>query len=192
MHTWVGTHNVGPKLAQRGWFLLGIALLGVGVGFGRSGTSDPALPPLDALDPMFLQAVTASISQHDVKAILTRRRTSGPVHIRLYSTCDTEQRCIIFSTMDFTDTRSSTSTMSLRVAVSVMPEATGAPRAIGSPWQVRTRDRALNASATYGGDFSDLSLLPAMGDDHAIASLLISIHFAINHALDARPARVST
>lgn len=183
MKTWGGIRSAGTQVARRHLLpLLGIGLVVFGVGCARWIS---AALPLEALDPTFMKAVTASVSPNDVKAILAYRRASGPVHIRLYTSCDPEQRCIILTTMDFTDERSESSTISLKVAVHVMPDTGGAHRTTRASWQIRSFDPSNDGSATYAGDFSTLKDVPFVGDRNAMAGLLISIRSAIGTALRA-------
>ena len=182
MKTWAGVRNVNVVVALRLLAVLAIGLLETGVGFAKW---NPTPRHLEALDPTFMKAVTASVSQHDVKTILAHQRSSGPVHVQLYTSCDEEQRCTILTTMDFSDAQFDASTISLKVAVHVMPETDGPHKTIRSSWQVQSMNAAFDAHTTYAGDFSDLKGLPAIGDNHAIAGLLTAIQAAIRDALGA-------
>ena len=183
MEKWVAFGGVNRAGASRGLLtLVGIGLLG----FGAGATKWYLTPPrLEALDPVLMRAVTSSVSQHDVKAILAHRPSSGPVHIKLYTSCDEAQHCTVFTAMDFTDALSEQSTVSLRVAVSVLAGSSRSYKISGSSWQVRRTDPATNASATYAGLFSNLGDFPPVGDGKAITGLLVSIQSAIGDALVA-------
>lgn len=167
--------------ASRGLLTLTvISVLAIGVGVTRRNLTPP---PLEALDPTFMKAVTTAVSQRDVKAILARRPFSGPVEIRLFTSCHEDQHCTVFTTMEFTDVRSEESTVSLRVAVSVLAESDSSHRLSGSSWQVRRTDSATNATSTYAGVFPNLEDLPPTEDSNAITGLLITIQSAIGRAL---------
>ena len=182
MGTWIAVRSVNSRFVRRLLALLAMGFLGMGVGFAKW---NPAPRPLEALDPTLMKAVTASVSPHDVKAVLAHRHASGPVHLQLYTSCDEEQRCTIFTAMDFSDALADTSTISLRVAVRVTPETVGPGNTIGSSWQVLSMNPAIDTHTTYAGDFSDLKDLPAIGDNNAIAGLLTSMQGAISDALRA-------
>lgn len=85
--------------------------------------------------------------------------------------------------MDFTDALSEQSTVSLRVAVSVLTASSASYKISESSWQVRRTDPATNASATYAGLFSNLGHFPPIGDSKAITALLVSMQSAIEDAL---------
>lgn len=181
METWEAFGGVKRAGASRGLLtLVGIGLLALGAGATKWY---PTPPQLEELDPVLMRAVTSSVSQHDVKAILAHRPSSGPVHIKLYTSCDEVQHCTVFTAMDFTDALSEQSTVSLRVAVSVLAGASPSYKISGSSWQVRRTDPATNASATYSGLFSNLVNFPPIGDSKAITALLVSIQSAIEDAL---------
>lgn len=182
METWIGILGVNARAARRLFPLLCIALLGIGVVSARRA---PTPLPLEELDPTLMKAVTASVSQHDVKAVLAFQRSNAPVHLRLYTSCDEVQRCTIFTKMDFPHSELRAPTMSLRVAVRVIPGAGSAHRTIASSWQVQSDDPAINKHAAYAGNFSDLKDVPPMGDNNAVASLLTSIQSAIGKVLCA-------
>lgn len=181
METWVAFGGVKRAGASRVLpTLVGIGLLALGAGATKWY---PTPPQLEELDPVLMRAVTSSVSQHDVKAILAHRPSSGPVHIKLYTSCDEVQHCTVFTAMDFTDALSEQSTVSLRVAVSVLAGSSASYKISESSWQVRRTDPATNASATYAGLFSNLGHFPPIGDSKAITSLLVSMQSAIEDAL---------
>lgn len=184
MATWVGLRKVtsaGTCRSLLPW--LAIALVGIGVGFNKW---NPTPVPLEQLDPTFMKAVTASVSQYDVKAILADHGTSGPVRLQLYTDCDEERRCTIFTTLDFlSEAHPDATTTSLRVAVRVMPERAGTRGIEASWWEVRAIDPAINASNTYAGNFNDSKHFASIGDNTATANLLLSMQSAISAALRA-------
>ncbi|MFC5511383.1 hypothetical protein ACFPOU_09640 [Massilia jejuensis] len=182
METWVAFGGVKRAGASRVLpTLVGIGLLALGAGATKWY---PTPPQLEELDPVLMRAVTSSVSQHDVKAILAHRpSSSGPVHIKLYTSCDEVQHCTVFTAMDFTDALSEQSTVSLRVAVSVLAGSSASYKICESSWQVRRTDPATDASATYAGLFSNLGHFPPIGDSKAITALLVSIQSAIEDAL---------
>lgn len=132
-----------------------------------------------------MTAVKASIPARDVKAILAHQRSSGPVHLQLYTACDEEKRCTIFTTMDFSDPQSDTTAISLRVDVRVMQTTDGQHRKTGASWQVHALEPGFKTSTTYAGDFSNTENFPSIDKNHAIASVLTAIEAAIKDALNA-------
>lgn len=161
---------------------LGLAILGISAVYAGGR---PTSPPLEDLDPLFMQAVTASVSRHDVKAVLAHQHSNAPVDLQLYTSCDEEQRCTVFTTMNFSQAGADSSAISLRVATRVIPAAGNAERTAASAWQVQSIDPAINEHAIYAGDFRDLKQVPPIGDNHAIAGLLTSIDSAIANVLDS-------
>lgn len=182
METLVGIRRANAKAVRRLVHFLCIALLGIGVVFASRG---PPPPPLEALDPAFMKAVTASVSQKDVEAILAHQRSSAPVHLQLYTSCDDAQRCTIFTTMDFSHSDSHAPTVSLRVAVQVLAGTGSAHGSTASSWQVQASDPTIHQQASYAGDFTDLKDVPPIGENHAIANLLTAIESAIGKVLDS-------
>lgn len=183
METWVAFRGVRHAGASQGLLtLIGVTLLAFSAGAAKWNLTRPRL---EALDPVLMRAVTSSVSQHDVKSILSHRPSSGPVHIKLYTSCDEVQYCTVFTAMDFTDAQSEQSTVSLRVAVSVLAGSGPSYKISGSSWQVLRTDPATNASTTYSGLFSNLGHFPPVGDSEAITALLVSIRSAIEDALFA-------
>ena len=168
---------------------LGIGLLATAVLFAARR---PPTVDLQALDPALMKAVTASVSQRDVEAILTHRRASGPVHLQLYTSCDGPQRCTIFTTMVFPRSAFQPSTISLQVAMDVMPDGGDAQRTVTSTWQVQSIGPAIDEHIDHAGDFSGLSVLAKNREGNAIAGLLTSIRSAIaavlvSHGVAAEP-----
>lgn len=172
-----GSHAVAPPQL---WLLLCIALLGSGAVFANL---PPSPPPLHSLDATLMKAVTASVSQQDVSAVLAHQRSKASVHIQLRSSCDQEQRCTVFTAMDFPDAETRVSAMSLHVAVHVVPGATMGPGKATASWQVQSSDAATDGHAVYAGDFSDLQRVPPIGERAAIARLLTSIESAVGKVL---------
>ena len=187
METWMCNRAVNVRAARRLLPLLGIGLLAIGSVFASRGSTPR---PLEALDPTFMKAVSASVSQHDVKAILAYQRSSAPVHLRLQTSCDEEQRCTIFTTMDYPHSELHALTVSLRVAVDVIHDRERPHKMIASSWQVRLIDPAVNKRAAYAGDFRDMKGVPQIGDNDAIARLLTAIQLAIGEVLRANGAIV--
>ncbi|MEJ7806331.1 MAG: hypothetical protein WKG03_10485 [Telluria sp.] len=182
MEKWENMRSLGARSGRHVLPILCIGLLGIGAAFASRG---PARPLLEALDPTFMQAVTATVSQHDVKAILAHQHSNAPVHLRLYTSCDDEQRCTIMTAMDFPDADAPASALSLRVAVHVSPGNGSAHDKVASSWQVQSSSRASHHNALYAGDFRDLTGIPAIGEAHAIANLLTSMQSAIREVLNA-------
>ena len=162
------------------WLSLGI----LGISAVYAGAR-PTIPPLEDLDPVFMQAVTASVSQHDVKAILAHQHSTVPVDLQLYTSCDEERRCTVFTTMNFPRSGIDSSSISLHVATRVIPERRNAEPTAASSWQVQSIDPAINEHATYAGDFRDLERIPPIGDKQAIAGVLTAIDSAIAKVLGA-------
>ncbi len=175
-------HAVNAGAARRLLPMLCMGLLVTGVGFT---SVVPARPALEALDPMFMKAVTASVSQHDVKAILAHQRSSAPVHLRLFTSCHEENRCTILTTMDFPHSDLHAPAITLRVVTRVIPGTGNSDATIASSWQVQSVHSAIHETTAYAGDFSQLNDVPALGDQSAIAGLLTSIRSAIGNVLDA-------
>lgn len=182
METWEGICCVNATAARRRLPLLCLGILGIGAVFASRG---PSPPPLEKLDPAFMHAVTASLPQRDVKAILAAQHSSAPVDLQLYTSCDEEERCTILTTMEFAQSEPDAPSISLRVAVHVEPDPAGSPRTMASSWQVQKSDSAGTAHAMYAGDFTNLNALFSTGNDKAIASLLSSIQSAIGRVLRA-------
>lgn len=147
-------------------------------------------PPIEALDPAMLKAVTETLSPADVSAILSRQRSTSPVNLQLYSLCDQEQRCKIFTTMIFPGTSGRASTMSLHVTTHVDGLCCGhfrllhAHQHIRSSWSIRLSEPGAGANVVeYAGELSDLDSLSAIDEDNAIAHVFVSIHNAVGKVL---------
>lgn len=75
METWVAFGGVNRVRASRGLLtLIGIGLLALSAGATKWYLTPPRL---EALDPVLMRAVTSSVAQHDVKAILAHRPSRG-------------------------------------------------------------------------------------------------------------------
>ncbi len=182
METGLGVRRIASRTASLLFPLLCVGLLEANAGIA---TWAPAPPSLEALDPTFMKAVTASVSQHDVKKILTFQRSAAPVHLRLFTACDALQHCTISTMMDFPGAEHQAPALSLQVAVHVAPGTASARRTTGASWHVQLTDPATNLPSDYGGDFSELNGMAPTDEHEAIASLLVSIQSAIEHVLGA-------
>ena len=180
MKTWKSIRGHPMDAARRALPVFCIGLLAIGAAFaGRSS----APSSLEVLDPAFMHAVTATVSQHDVRAILAHQHSTAPVHLRLFTSCDNEQHCTILTAMDFPASAAPASAISLRVAVHVSPDE-GSAR-VASTWEVQSNHSTGDQPGRLTGDFHDLAGVPAIGEQRAIANLLTSMQSAIGEVLDA-------
>ncbi len=182
METGTGVRRMASRTAR-----MVLSLLCFGILQANAGSASWALAPpsLEALDPTFMKAVTASVSPHDVKKILTFQRSTAPVHLRLFTACDAEQHCTISTMMDFPGAEQQASALSLHVAVHVAPGSASARRTAGASWRVQLTDPATSVPTDYVGDFRELNGMVPADEDKAIASVLVSIQSAIEQVLGA-------
>lgn len=177
-----GIHGAVAKAVGRflPWF--GIGLLGIAIAFA---SRRPTLPPLEKLDPLFMKAVKASIARRDVQAVLAHQRSSAAVHLQLFSSCAVDRHCTVFTSMAFPGSEVQAPSISLHVAVHVIPGAGNARPTIMSSWEVKTIEPLPERRVSYAGEFDDMSRVPNIGEHNAIASLLTSIRSAVVNVLVA-------
>lgn len=138
---------------------------------------------LDTLDPVFMRAVQAAISQRDVQAILASQAASGPVHLKLLTACDADHWCTIVTTMDFPRSASRQQALSLQLVMQVAPDDGNTARTVRSVWEVRSVDPARHPHIDQAGDFRELGMLADSEEGTAIAGVLSAIHSSIAHVL---------
>ena len=145
---------------------------------------------IEALDSAMLKAVTETLSPGDVSAILSRQRSTSPVNLQLYSLCDQEQRCKVFTTMIFPGTPGRTRTLSLHVTTNVDASCCGhfrlvpAHQNISSSWSIRLLEPSASDNViVHAGELSELDSLSAIDEDKAITHVFIAIHNAIGKVL---------
>lgn len=182
MKIWANIQRISTKSIRGLLPLFCIGLLGVSIVFANRR---PAPLRLESLDPAFMKAVTASISQHDVSAILKHQRSSASVHVQLYTSCDEERRCTIFTSMDFPRSEAHASGISLHVTTHVIRNAENAQGTTMSSWRVEANGPTIDKRVTYAGNFNDLKRVPRIGESNAIGSLLTSIRSGIETVLAA-------
>lgn len=180
MKIWTDIRGISTKSIRGLLPSFCIGLLGISIVLANRR---PTPLPLESLDPAFMKAVTASILQHDVSAILKHQRSSAAVHLQLYTSCDEEQRCTIFTSMDFPRPEVHTSAISLHVTTHVIRNAENAQGATMSSWRVEANGPAIDKRVTYAGNFNDLKNVPRIGEHNAIGSLLTSIRSGIEKVL---------
>lgn len=166
--------------ARSGLPWLGSALAAAALAFAARQPPDRAL---EALDPVFMQAVQASISQRDVQAILASQAASGPVHLQLVTACDADHWCTIVTTMDFPRSVSRPEALSLQLAMQVAPDDGNTVRTVRSVWEVRSGDPAHRQHIDRAGDLRELGMLADSEEGTAIAGVLNAIHSSIAHVL---------
>lgn len=190
MNTSVGERIRRPITLPAGFRLavIGAALLVTAMTFSAQRSQDV---DLETLDPLLMKAVTASVSQRDVQAVLFHRRSSGPVHLHLYTSCDETLRCTVFTTMDFPHSTFRPMALSLQVTTQVTHDGSGAHRAATSAWHVESLGPAMDKKVGFAGDFSDFSKLARDGEGEALARLLASIQSAVETVLVAHGVSIN-